>query len=79
MLRLRSSVTVAAVLIITIFFFFDSSYVPSLASSQLDVVGSGVHHLSIWLSQEEARYAKFLKERRELVTEWGPTYADVEP
>ena len=79
MLRLPSSVTVAAVLITTIFFFFYSSYVPSLASSQLDVVGSRVHHLSIWLSQEEARYAKFLKERRELVTKWGPTYADVEP
>jgi len=78
MLRLRSSVTVAAVLIITIFFFFHSSYVPSLASSKLDVFGSHVH-LSTWLSQEEARYAKFLKERQELVTKWGPTHADVEP
>jgi hypothetical protein len=31
------------------------------------------------LSQEEARYAKFLKERQELLTKWGPTHADVEP
>jgi hypothetical protein len=72
MLRFPSSVTVAAVLIITIVFFFRSSYVPSRASI-FDVP------LSAWLSQEEARYAKFLKERQELVTKWGPTLADVEP
>ena len=64
--------TVPAVLIITIVFFFRSSYVPSRASK------FGVP-LSAWLSQEEACYAKFLKERQELVMEWGPTHADVEP
>jgi hypothetical protein len=64
--------TVPAVLIITIVFFFRSSYIPSRASIS-DVP------LSAWLSQEEARYAKFLKECQELVTKWGPTHADVEP
>jgi len=67
-----SSVTVPAVLIITIVFFLRSSYVPSRASKL------GVP-LSAWLSQEEACYAKFLKERQELVMKWGPTHADVEP
>jgi hypothetical protein len=75
--RLTSTVALAALLIITIIFLIRSS--PSQPAYYRDVFGNHGLSLSGWLNREEARYAKVLQERQQLVAKWGPTDAFVDP
>lgn len=35
--------------------------------------------LTAWLNEEEERYTAFLQDRKELITKWGPSEAEVQP
>jgi hypothetical protein len=75
--RFSSTVALAALLVVAIIFLIRSS--SSQPTYYRDILGGHGLSLSAWLNREEARYAKVLEERRQLVAKWGPTDAFVDP